>query len=636
MRPFACAIAALLAGILSAAPLRAQDTPNAFLVDFEPREAVVPRWEEAVPTTAEPTVTVEVQAADTLAQVSPYLFGHAVAVWIGSRIVNPTVGEYLRQFAPTFIRFPGGSWADIFFWDSHAPDLPDSLINGTTGETELFYPQFGRGSWPTTVDDYYRLREQAGGAQGLITVNYGYARYGTGPRPVEQAAHYAADWVRFDNGRTRFWEIGNENAGPWEAGWQIDTARNQDGQPEIITGALYGRHFRIFADSMRAAAAEIGATIYIGGQILHYDGTNSWNVADREWNEGFFREAGESPDFYVVHNYFGANANASYLLSMPITEVANNMRFIQQDIAARDAAIRPVALTEYNMGSAGALATGSFIRGMQAVILFGELIENGYSLSARWLIANGEDGLFYDGDESGVPPWNPHPTFFYLYYMPRFVGDHLVATSSTSSDVLAYASRFESGHAGIVLVNKGLNDEVVDVALRDQLVGDRFYQFSLTGGTDNGQFSQVVHVNGVGPSHPTARGPIDELEDIPARAYPIGRALRVEAPARSVQFVLIEPGDRSVAVEGAGLPDSPHRGRPSAFPNPTSGRFTVDFGGEHYVRLEIVDVLGRRVFARPVAANDTSVEVRPDLSAGVYFVRLVGERGVRTTRVVLR
>ena len=34
-----------------------------------------------------------------------------------------------------------------------------------------------------------------------------------------------------------------------------------DGQPEIITGALYGKHFKVFTDSMRAAAAEIGATI---------------------------------------------------------------------------------------------------------------------------------------------------------------------------------------------------------------------------------------------------------------------------------------------------------------------------------------------------------------------------------------
>ena len=66
----------------------------------------------------------------------------------------------------------------------------------------------------------------------MITVNYGYARYGTGINPVARAAHLAADWVRYDNGRTKYWEVGNENFGDWEAGYRINIANNQDGQPE--------------------------------------------------------------------------------------------------------------------------------------------------------------------------------------------------------------------------------------------------------------------------------------------------------------------------------------------------------------------------------------------------------------------
>jgi hypothetical protein len=97
--------------------------------------------------------------------------------------------------------------------------------------------------------------------QGLITINYGYARYGTGTNPVSAAAHLAADWVRYDNGRTKYWEIGNENFGNWEAGYRINVADNKDGQPEYITGDLYGQHFRVFADSMRKAATEIGKQI---------------------------------------------------------------------------------------------------------------------------------------------------------------------------------------------------------------------------------------------------------------------------------------------------------------------------------------------------------------------------------------
>lgn len=65
---------------------------------------------------------------------------------------------------------------------------------------------------------------------------------------VASAAHMAADWVRFDNGRTKYWEIGNENFGDWEAGYRINTANNHDGQPEFATGLLYGQHLKVFAD----------------------------------------------------------------------------------------------------------------------------------------------------------------------------------------------------------------------------------------------------------------------------------------------------------------------------------------------------------------------------------------------------
>ena len=50
-------------------------------------------------------------------------------------------------------------------------------------------------------------------------------RYGTGTNPAAKAAHLAADWVRYDNGRTKYWEVGNENFGDWEAGYRINIAQ---------------------------------------------------------------------------------------------------------------------------------------------------------------------------------------------------------------------------------------------------------------------------------------------------------------------------------------------------------------------------------------------------------------------------
>jgi hypothetical protein len=45
-----------------------------------------------------------------------------------------------------------------------------------------------------SADNYYAMLQQTNN-QGMITINYGYARYGTGPNPASTAAHLAADWV---------------------------------------------------------------------------------------------------------------------------------------------------------------------------------------------------------------------------------------------------------------------------------------------------------------------------------------------------------------------------------------------------------------------------------------------------------
>jgi alpha-L-arabinofuranosidase len=170
------------------------------------------------------------------------------------------------------------------------------------------------------LDNYYKVLQQTN-STGIITVNYGYARYGTGPKPAEAAAHLAAQWVRYDNGRTKYWEVGNENYGTWEAGNRINTANNKDGQPQLLNGTLYGNHFKIYADSMRKAAAEVGNTnIKIGIVLTEADEKNNTYTIIQNWNADALSQAGNSPDFFVVHNYYtdyNTNATPEVILATP-------------------------------------------------------------------------------------------------------------------------------------------------------------------------------------------------------------------------------------------------------------------------------------------------------------------------------
>lgn len=644
------------ATLLSTMTLLAQGGTNCFLQDAYPKTAVVPPFQDQAAVTATPNATVTILGKDTLGQVSNYVFGNAVAVWVGQDVNNPTVLGYLQTMSPTLIRYPGGSWSDYFFYGPNPGDLPDSVydatnyFNGSVVKTQ-FWGQFGPYLHPTP-DSYYNMRAQLG-IQGLITVNYAYARYGRGARPVEQAAHYAADWVRYDNGRTAFWEIGNENAGPWEPGWLIDTTKNLDGQPAIITGDLYGQHFKIFADSMRAAAAEVGATIYIGGQLVQYDATNDPSPVNRSWNAGFLGQVGDAADFYVIHNYFGNNAtNIKGQVDFARTEIINNLTFVRQDIANKGGYLKPIALTEWNTRGPDAAKT-SIANGMQAVSVFCELLKNNAGMSARWLIANWDaDGMFYfkQPPDAGIPLWNPRPDFYYISYLNRVIGDHVLnatVTGSASPSIYAYATRFSSGHTGVVILNVGTS--TLTVALKpDQIgVGSRYYVYTLTG-VDNTTWPQAVVVNGHQPTG-AAWGPLDSLQMIAANAYPVDSSILVPSPRRSVAYVLIDNGSTILSSIEAERVHAPQRfALEQNFPNPFNPSTTIEYAlpgfrsqgsGVREVRMVIYDVLGREVATLvdatlPPGRYKVSFD-GSQLASGVYFYCLEAGESVLVKKMTL-
>ncbi|MBN1559478.1 T9SS type A sorting domain-containing protein [candidate division KSB1 bacterium] len=617
--------------ILTNVYLFGQNDENCFLDDFEPKTAEMPQSVDAVKPTDPASVIVTIQD-DTLGKISKYVFGNAIAAWAGAHD-NPKLVEGIKFLAPTLIRFPGGSWSNGYFWNGLTSDLPDSIYDGTTynqttktAKKNKFWGQTGKGGWQTTPDQYYALRKKTDVAEGLITVNYGYARYGLSDDPVAQAAHYAADWVRYDNGRTKFWEIGNENGGPWEYGWMIDTTLNKDGQPQIITGELYGTHFKVFADSMRKAADEIGATIYIGGQVV-IDGPTSWNFVDRTWNEGFFREVGNAADFYVIHNYFGSTFTVKSLFNIAVTEPKRDINYLKQDFIKYNAYPKPIALTEYNMGlGASAVQATSFINGVQAVILISEMIKNNFGLAARWLLISGEATMFYGGSDSKFLN-HPHADFYYLTYLQNIFGDHVISTESSDRDILCYASTFSSGETGVVVVNKGTENQIVGIDIQSIGVGQNYYIYSFAGGTDSGDFSPNVYINGYGPNT-NQWGPYEELFDIPADSYPIENEIKFASPAKSVQMIMIEDGDKYVLVTDETSSMIQSYKLYQNYPNPFNPSTCIDYQlpANEFVTLKVLDVLGKEVETlvnEQQNAGHYSVQFNAStLPSGVYFYRI--------------
>jgi hypothetical protein len=525
------------------------NTIGFFLDDWTAKSFAVPAFIDTALPNAEATITVNIDAGTIITKVPTSIFAQNANIWMTQMITEPTLMANITNLHPNIIRFPGGSLSDVFFWNAQPgippTDAPAKLIDANGNQIDPPY-WYGKNNenWTMSVDNYYNMLQQTG-SRGIITINYGYARYGTTSNPVAAAAHMAADWVRYDNGRTKYWELGNENNGTWEAGYRIDHNNNKDGQPEIITGDLYGKHFNIFVDSMRAAANEIGKTIFIGSQLLEKQ-PESWQTStDKTWNNGVLAQVNNSTDYYIIHSYFTpyqTNASADIILNTAVDNTSRMMNFLKKTFTDAAAAMKPVALTEWNITSQGSMQQVSLINGMHAAIIFGEALKNKYGLTARWDLANGWDngndmGLF-NINEPGAVKWNPTPAFYYMYYFQKMIGDRMLnSTINGSAEILSYASSFSSGEKGVILINKGTSSKTINVKLNAN-TGKRFYWYTLSGGTDNGEFSRKVFVNGHGPDA-NSGGPSSYATLKPYSAE-TKNGIKVSLPSRSVVYLVID------------------------------------------------------------------------------------------------
>jgi GH35 family endo-1,4-beta-xylanase len=524
-----------------------------FIDDWTPKSIEITEFEEIPQTMEEATVTVSVKADSVITRVSPFVYGHNAAAWGGKLNESTRAVENIRNLSPNVMRWPGGSMSNSYFWAARnkatmPDDLPPIDPNDPNDPNKDQYRELHFGSnnnsWTMSIDHYYDLLKKTG-SEGSISVNYSYARYGTSEDPVLAAAKYAADWVRYDNGRTRFWEIGNENYGGWERGYRIDQSLNKDGQPQLISGELYGKHARVFIEEMRKAARETGHEIKIG-VVTRNEHVNYTDDVMNNWNRGMMSQVGDMADFFIPHTYFTPwqqNSGVDVILNSE-TKVKSIRNYIDGGLknhAGLDPG--PIAMTEWNIFAEGRMQQVSFINGMHAALVLGEAIKNQYGMAIRWDLMNGwsdgdNHGILADG-EPGIPKYTPRAPFFHMYYFQKFFGDRMVHSGvQGSTSVVSYASRFNSGQTGIVLVNKGTAGQVVTMNMENFSTGDRYYYYVLTGGDDNGDFSRKVYVNGLTTSY-DGGGP-DNYTEIMPYGTAIEGDIRLELPGRGTLFVLIE------------------------------------------------------------------------------------------------
>jgi hypothetical protein len=295
--------------------------------------------------------------------------------------------------------------------------------------------------------------------------------------------------------------------------------------------------------------------------------------------------------------------------------------------------LKPIALTEWNIFAEGSKQQVSYINGMHAAITLGHLIKNKYGLAARWDLANGwgggnDHGMFNQGDEpGGVPKWNPRAAFYYMYYFQKYFGDAMIESSVTgSSDVMTFASSFSSGESGIVVINKGTSTHTVAIDIKNFGFGERYYVHTLRGGSDNGEFSLKVSVNGQAATYPSG-GPVNFL-NIPADAYQISDGILITLPGRTVSYVLVEDGSNVITDIGDGV-------QLEVFPNPAKGKLTIKLPSAEFSKVEVIDVHGRSVMREYLKSKSLEYTLEHNLNKGVYYLRLHKGKSIITRKIVI-
>jgi hypothetical protein len=215
--------------------------------------------------------------------------------------------------------------------------------------------------------------------------------------------------------------------------------------------------------------------------------------------------------------------------------------------------MKPIAMTEWNIESEGSKQKVSAVAGMHAVLCVGEMLSNGFGQASRWDLANawldnnqqGNDhGLFNNSVGSANPAesaWNPRPAFYYLYYMQKYLGDRLTTTSVSpfNSEITAYSTSFSSGEAGTIIVNRGTKVHTALININHFNPGKKYYWYLLSPGSDNGEFSTIVSVNGTS-SIQSVGGPLDYPTIKPYSATISSGSFKILVPARATLYIVVE------------------------------------------------------------------------------------------------
>jgi alpha-N-arabinofuranosidase len=394
-------------------------------------------------------VNVTVDPKEKIRKVDRRLFGLNAAVW-DAAYASPNTQALLSELNNQALRFPGGSLSDVYHWQTN-------MSEGQSFE------------WATSYDEFVQIAA-ATRAAVYITVNYG-----TGT-PEEAAA-----WVHYANkvkrNNVRYWEVGNENYGSWEAD-------NNERPHDPVT---YATRFKEYWRQMKAVdpTIKIGAVVAIGeDSFANYPEQVVTNPRTGQSHSGWtpvmldtLRQLGVTPDFVVYHRYEqGPGGESDLFLLNSASTWANDAAALRQmldDYLGPKARRVELACTEHNsVFSNPGKQTTSLVNGLFYADAIGNLLETEFNAMLWWDLRNGQEagnnnspslygwrrygdyGIVNAADPAG--PADRYPTFYVNKLLRHFArgGEKVVEAQSDYGSLGVYAVKGSDKTLRILVINK--------------------------------------------------------------------------------------------------------------------------------------------------------------------------------------
>ena len=394
--------------------------------------------------------------------------------------------------------------------------------------------EIGGNSWVISYEECLDYLDKIGGTMQPI-VNCGGVWNGVQHTNTEAVAKAAA-WVK-DMNITRkmgvkYWEIGNEMYGSWEAGY-------------TASGKGYAQRYCNFYKAMKA----VDPTIKCGAVAVETEG--GWN----NWTPTMlseFKAQGIIPDFLIIHFYPTINQSVTPANDAACLKAVDSIKGFTDNLNSMvtkylgTAYVGKIeyAMTEFSSTPADHL----YVDAMFNSQMFMECAKNKWTIANPWM-----DDVWY---KNGYVT----PTYYIYPFLQNKFGRQLVSATSNNSLVRSYAAKDSSGYLTMFLVNNSPTDTTTaNIAVSgftpatsgEKWVIEPAYtglDSQLPNSTVNQEWDDVK-VNGV--VHPDVRIIDDQVG---STILSTGGSFTVNLPASSMVFLKLLPEGKTPDPDDCSIP----------------------------------------------------------------------------------